>query len=93
MSVVGPRPEVLDRVAGHLAWLPHYPARHLMRPGITGWAQVNGLRGEASSIPRRLAYDLEYVGSWSLALDLRVLLRTPVIVWRDLRRTYAGKAR
>jgi lipopolysaccharide/colanic/teichoic acid biosynthesis glycosyltransferase len=89
MSVVGPRPEVLDRVAGHVARLPHYPERHLMRPGITGWAQVNGLRGEASSIPCRLEHDLVYVRTWSLALDARILLGTPAAVWRDLRR--AGK--
>ncbi len=90
MSVVGPRPEVLDRVAGHVAWLPHYPARHLVRPGITGWAQVNGLRGEASSIPRRLEHDLEYVRSWSLRLDARILWRTPATVWRDLVQTLRG---
>jgi lipopolysaccharide/colanic/teichoic acid biosynthesis glycosyltransferase len=86
MSVVGPRPEVLDRVAGYVARLPLYPARHLMRPGITGWAQVNGLRGEASPIDRRLEHDLHYVGSWSLPLDARILLRTPGTIWRDLRR-------
>jgi lipopolysaccharide/colanic/teichoic acid biosynthesis glycosyltransferase len=87
MSVVGPRPEVLDRVAGHMERLPHYWARHLMRPGITGWAQVNGLRGEASSIPSRVACDLEYIGNWSLRLDARILLQTVGTVWRDTRRT------
>jgi lipopolysaccharide/colanic/teichoic acid biosynthesis glycosyltransferase len=86
MSVVGPRPEVLDRVAGYQARMPLYAARHLMRPGITGWAQVNGLRGEASPIDRRLEHDLYYVGSWSLGLDARILWRTPAAIWRDLRR-------
>jgi lipopolysaccharide/colanic/teichoic acid biosynthesis glycosyltransferase len=88
MSVVGPRPEVLDRVPRWDREIPDYWARHLMRPGITGWAQVNGLRGDVS-IPERLRYDLQYLGTWSLRLDLRILWRTMATVWRDTRRTYA----
>ena len=84
MSVVGPRPEVLDRVPRWEAEFPGYWARHLVRPGITGWAQVNGLRG-AVSIGRRLQYDLRYIRCWSLLLDARILLRTVSTVWRDTR--------
>jgi lipopolysaccharide/colanic/teichoic acid biosynthesis glycosyltransferase len=88
MSVVGPRPEVLDRVPRWDRELPDYWARHLMRPGITGWAQVNGLRGDVS-IPERLRYDLQYLCTWSLWLDVRILWRTIATIWQDTRRTYA----
>jgi lipopolysaccharide/colanic/teichoic acid biosynthesis glycosyltransferase len=87
MSVVGPRPEVLDRVPRHERELPDYWARHLMRPGITGWAQVNGLRGRCS-IAERLRFDLEYISHWSLWLDARVLFGTTAAVWRDTRRAW-----
>jgi lipopolysaccharide/colanic/teichoic acid biosynthesis glycosyltransferase len=86
MSLIGPRPEVMDRVPRWQREIPWYGARHLMRPGITGWAQVNGLRGEGSFIPERVRLDLEYISSWSLMLDLRILLRTVGTVWRDTRR-------
>jgi len=87
MSVVGPRPEVLDRVPGHQRNLPDYWARHLMRPGITGWAQINGLRGHVS-IAERLRFDLDYVAGWTLLLDARILLLTTAAVWRDARRAW-----
>jgi lipopolysaccharide/colanic/teichoic acid biosynthesis glycosyltransferase len=87
MSVVGPRPEVLDRVPGHLRNLPDYWVRHLVRPGITGWAQINGLRGHVS-IAERLRYDLEYVADWTLLLDVRILFLTTAAVWRDARRAW-----
>jgi lipopolysaccharide/colanic/teichoic acid biosynthesis glycosyltransferase len=87
MSVVGPRPEVLDRVPGHMRNLPDYWARHLVRPGITGWAQINGLRGHVS-IAERLRFDLEYVADWSLLLDARILFLTTRAVWRDALRAW-----
>jgi lipopolysaccharide/colanic/teichoic acid biosynthesis glycosyltransferase len=87
MSVVGPRPEVLDRVPRWEHELPDYWSRHLMRPGITGWAQVNGLRGDVS-IPERLHYDLQYLCTWNLRLDALILWRTMATVWRDTRITY-----
>jgi undecaprenyl-phosphate galactose phosphotransferase/putative colanic acid biosynthesis UDP-glucose lipid carrier transferase len=85
MSIVGPRPEVLSWWP---AWTeyPGHRARHAMRPGITGWAQVNGLRGKVP-IARRLTFDLAYVRGWSLGLDVRVLMRTLATVWSDTRRT------
>jgi lipopolysaccharide/colanic/teichoic acid biosynthesis glycosyltransferase len=87
MSIVGPRPEVLDRVPGHMRTLPDYWARHIVRPGITGWAQINGLRGRVS-IAERLRYDLDYVAGWTLLLDARILLMTPAAVLRDSRRAW-----
>jgi putative colanic acid biosynthesis UDP-glucose lipid carrier transferase len=83
MSLVGPRPEVPERVEVLRHRLPAYDARHFMRPGITGWAQVNGLRGDISPSTERLRRDLEYVREWSLALDLRILVRTVPAIWRD----------
>ena len=86
MSVVGPRPERPHLVAEYQAMLPGYRARHAVRPGITGWAQVNGLRGRAGSIAERLRFDLEYVRTWNLVKDLVILARTVTAVWRDTRR-------
>ena len=86
MSVVGPRPERPHLVAQYEATLPGYTDRHLVRPGITGWAQVHGQRGGIGSIAERLDYDLEYVRSWRIAYDLRILALTTVAVWRDTRR-------
>jgi putative colanic acid biosynthesis UDP-glucose lipid carrier transferase len=63
-----------------------YMLRHKVRPGITGWAQVNGLRGETDTVDkmqRRVEYDLDYLRNWSLGLDLAILFRTATLVWRD----------
>jgi lipopolysaccharide/colanic/teichoic acid biosynthesis glycosyltransferase len=88
MSLVGPRPEVPERVEGLRLRLPAYDARHVMRPGITGWAQVNGLRGDAAPPAERLRRDLEYVRGWNLAFDLRILMRTASAIWRDTVRAH-----
>jgi lipopolysaccharide/colanic/teichoic acid biosynthesis glycosyltransferase len=82
MSFVGPRPERPEFVALFERTLPRYGERHRVRPGITGLAQVRGLRGAHTSLPDRLALDLEYIAHWSLALDLRILART---AWDCLR--------
>jgi lipopolysaccharide/colanic/teichoic acid biosynthesis glycosyltransferase/glycosyltransferase involved in cell wall biosynthesis len=76
MSLIGPRPEMPERVERFAQHLPGYRARHSMRPGITGWAQVNGLRGNASPIAERLRFDIQYLQDWSLPLDGRILTRT-----------------
>lgn len=86
MSLIGPRPEVPERVERFARDLPSYPVRHRMRPGITGWAQVNGLRGDVP-IAERLRFDLEYLRSWSLAMDGRILMRTVPAVWGDTLRS------
>jgi exopolysaccharide biosynthesis polyprenyl glycosylphosphotransferase len=72
MSVVGPRPERPHFVRKFLAEVARYDRRHRLKVGITGWAQVNGLRGD-TSIRRRLKYDLDYIQNWSLAFDLRII--------------------
>ncbi len=79
MSVVGPRPHALAHNAYYRQHIDGYMLRHKVRPGITGWAQVNGARGETDTIDkmeRRVAYDLEYLRQWSPTLDVRILWRT-----------------
>jgi hypothetical protein len=76
MSLVGPRPERTFFVEQFRQCIPHYDERHSVRPGITGWAQINGWRGD-TRIKERLLFDLEYVRRRSLLFDLQILLRTP----------------
>jgi exopolysaccharide biosynthesis polyprenyl glycosylphosphotransferase len=82
MSLVGPRPERPEFVAEFTGRMPEYVLRHRVRSGITGWAQVNGLRGK-TSIRRRLEYDLYYIQNWSLWFDLRILLLTLLVGFRN----------
>jgi putative colanic acid biosysnthesis UDP-glucose lipid carrier transferase len=76
MSVVGPRPELSFFVRKFRQEIPTYMSRHTVKCGITGWAQVNGLRGSHTSIPVRVQYDLEYIRNWSLGLDLKIIFLT-----------------
>ncbi len=88
MSLVGPRPHALSAKAeGRLfeEVVHRYAARHRVKPGITGWAQVNGWRGETDTIAkiqRRVEHDLFYIDNWSIWFDVRILIRT---VWHVLR--------
>ena len=75
MSLVGPRPERTRYVEKFADAVPKYLDRHRMKTGVTGWAQVNGLRGD-TSIEERTKYDLYYIENWSLAFDIKILLRT-----------------
>ena len=75
MSLIGPRPEVPFHVSRFKEEIPLYLLRQQVRPGITGWAQVNGLRGD-TSIEERVKYDLWYIENWSIWLDLKILLMT-----------------
>jgi Undecaprenyl-phosphate glucose phosphotransferase len=75
MSLVGPRPERPVFVSQFRTQVPHYMLRHKVRAGITGWAQVNGWRGN-TSLDRRIECDLFYIRNWSYALDLKILLLT-----------------
>lgn len=77
MSLVGPRPEIPQYVEHFKCGIPLYMVRHQVRPGMTGWAQVNGLRGD-TSIEKRVEYDLYYIENWSIMFDLRILLMTPL---------------
>ena len=82
MSLVGPRPERPEFVAQFANLVPRYRERHMEKAGMTGWAQVNGLRGQ-TSIVERTEYDLFYVETWSLAFDIKILLKTLAAVIRD----------
>ncbi len=75
MSLVGPRPEVPDLVEKFEKTIPRYFERHQVKSGITGWAQVNGLRGN-TSLTERVKYDIFYVENWSLWFDVKIILRT-----------------
>jgi lipopolysaccharide/colanic/teichoic acid biosynthesis glycosyltransferase len=79
MSLVGPRPERPVFVSRFREEFKDYDLRHTIRPGLSGWAQVNGLRGNVS-IADRTVYDLYYVRNFSLALDARILVRTVAAV-------------
>ena len=79
MSIVGPRPHAVAHNAQYRPVIRSYMVRHKVKPGITGWAQVNGCRGETDVVEKmaaRVHYDLEYLRSWSLGLDLRIIART-----------------
>jgi lipopolysaccharide/colanic/teichoic acid biosynthesis glycosyltransferase len=88
MSIVGPRPHAPGTRAGNRPFeqvVERYAARHRVKPGLTGLAQVRGLRGETrteETLIRRVESDLEYIDSWSLWLDLVIIVRTAVIVTR-----------
>lgn len=75
MSLIGPRPERPLFVEKFKEEIPRYMIKHQVRPGITGWAQVNGYRGD-TSIRKRIEYDLYYIENWSMALDFRILFLT-----------------
>jgi putative colanic acid biosynthesis UDP-glucose lipid carrier transferase len=86
MSLVGPRPHALAHDDHYRVHIADYTCRHYVKPGITGWAQVNGLRGETASFEQmadRVKLDLWYINNWSLGLDLNILLRTCFEVLRD----------
>lgn len=75
MSLVGPRPERPLFVEKFREEIPRYMVKHQVRPGLTGWAQVNGLRGN-TSIRKRIEYDIYYIENWSLGLDIKIILMT-----------------
>ncbi|HEY9855064.1 MAG TPA: undecaprenyl-phosphate glucose phosphotransferase [Stenomitos sp.] len=76
MSLVGPRPERPFFIDQFKTYIPKYMDRHLVRSGLTGWAQANGLRGEEGTIEERTRYDIYYVENWSLLFDLRIIVKT-----------------
>lgn len=79
MSVVGPRPHMLFHTDLYSKEIQHYKSRHFIKPGITGWAQVNGLRGETDELwkmEKRVEYDLEYLENWSMVKDLKIVFAT-----------------
>jgi putative colanic acid biosysnthesis UDP-glucose lipid carrier transferase len=79
MSLVGPRPHPITLTEHYAKIIDGYHARGRVKPGITGWAQVNGLRGETDTVAKmlkRVQFDLFYIENWSLLLDLKILLKT-----------------
>jgi len=85
MSVVGPRPNLVSHLEEYSKKMPDYKIRHFITPGITGYAQVNGCRGETREpglMEKRVAYDVNYLENWSLALDLKIIWLT---VWNMVR--------
>jgi exopolysaccharide biosynthesis polyprenyl glycosylphosphotransferase len=75
MSLVGPRPERPELIARFKSTVPHYQARHICRPGITGWAQVNGWRGN-TDLQERIRHDIWYLENWNIWLDFRIMAQT-----------------
>ncbi len=86
MSVVGPRPHAVTHNEMYRKLIKGYMIRHKVKPGITGWAQVNGFRGETKtveSMKARIDYDLDYLKKWSLSLDINIILKTITLVFKD----------
>ena len=86
MSVVGPRPHAVAHNEMYRKLINGYMLRHKVKPGITGWAQVNGLRGETESLEKmqeRIDYDLDYLRHWSADLDMKIIFKTVLLVLKD----------
>lgn len=84
MSLVGPRPHAVPHNELYGRLIDQYFARHNVRPGITGWAQVNGLRGETDTdekMRQRVEHDLQYIDRWSVLLDIKIILLTGLRIW------------
>jgi putative colanic acid biosynthesis UDP-glucose lipid carrier transferase len=85
MSMVGPRPHAIAVNEHYRTLIPSYMIRHKVKPGITGWAQVNGYRGgdDLDAMTKRIEFDLDYLRNWSLWFDLRIVLRTVTLLWSN----------
>ena len=86
MSIVGPRPHAVSHNELYRKLIRGYMVRHKVKPGITGWAQVNGFRGETDTVDKmqnRIDCDLEYLRNWSLRLDVLIILKTVLVVFKD----------
>ena len=86
MSIVGPRPHAVAHNETYRKLIKGYMVRHKVKPGITGWAQVNGYRGETETVEKmqkRIEFDLEYLRNWSIGLDLWIIVKTVAVVLKD----------
>jgi putative colanic acid biosynthesis UDP-glucose lipid carrier transferase len=86
MSIVGPRPHAVAHNEIYRKLVKGYMVRHKVRPGITGWAQVSGYRGETETLDKmatRIDYDLDYLRNWSLGFDLWIMVKTVLVVLGD----------
>ncbi len=91
MSIVGPRPHAVAHNEMYRKLITGYMVRHKVKPGITGWAQVNGLRGETETLNKmkaRIEYDIDYLRNWSLKLDLLIILKTVLVVFKGQKNAY-----
>ncbi|MBV8147326.1 MAG: undecaprenyl-phosphate glucose phosphotransferase [Gammaproteobacteria bacterium] len=91
MSLVGPRPHAVAHNEKYRRLINGYMIRHKVRPGITGLAQMHGLRGETDTVEKmaaRVRYDLEYLRNWSPWLDIKILVKSLGVVWKDYKSTY-----
>jgi putative colanic acid biosynthesis UDP-glucose lipid carrier transferase len=83
MSIVGPRPHAVAHNEQYRTLIRGYMIRHKVKPGITGYAQVNGYRGETETLDKmqaRVAYDLDYLRHWSIGLDFSIIMKTIIVV-------------
>ena len=88
MSIVGPRPHAIVHNELYRKQIKGYMVRHKVKPGITGWAQINGFRGETSTVDlmkSRVEHDLDYIRNWSLTLDIWIVVRTALLIFGDHR--------
>jgi putative colanic acid biosysnthesis UDP-glucose lipid carrier transferase len=86
MSIVGPRPHAISHNELYRKLIKGYMVRHKVKPGITGWAQVNGFRGETEtvdSMQKRIDFDIDYLKKWSLGLDIKIILKTVLLIFKD----------
>lgn len=86
MSIVGPRPHAISHNEMYRKLIKGYMIRHKVKPGITGWAQVNGFRGETETVDNmkaRIDYDIDYLKKWSLVLDIKIILKTVLLIFKD----------
>jgi putative colanic acid biosynthesis UDP-glucose lipid carrier transferase len=85
MSLVGPRPHAIEHNESYAKRMNAYLARHRIKPGITGLAQINGFRGETETLDKmekRVEYDMQYINNWSFWLDIEIMLKTPYALLR-----------
>ncbi len=91
MSVVGPRPHMLKHTEDYSALIDKYMIRHLVKPGLTGWAQISGFRGETKKLEQmenRVIHDVWYIENWSFWLDLKIILLTVINIFRGEKNAY-----
>ena len=91
MSVVGPRPHMLKHTVKYSALIDGYMKRHDVKPGVTGWSQVNGFRGETKELAdmeNRVRYDMWYISHWRFALDIKIILKTMTICFGNDKNAY-----
>lgn len=91
MSVIGPRPHMLMHTEQYSELINNYLVRHYAKPGISGWAQVNGFRGETKDVSEmkdRVDYDIWYIENWNLLLDLKIIYRTVINMFDGEEKAY-----